>query len=155
MTETLLHSQAEIVRQLMIDLALGTSASAWPVYFSNEPATPDDCLTVYNKVGVQHGRTHDDGVTQEHHGIQVRVRAMLHVDGYIKAKAVVDAFDQSVNNTLVTITDNTSRITDYIIHAITRQNDVFSLGYESPTSRRRLFTVNAVVSIRLLSTIGT
>lgn len=149
MSGTLNHSQAEIIRQLLIDLGLGSSASAWPVYYSNEPDTPDNCITVYNKVGSVQGRTHDNGETQEHHGVQVRVRSITHSVGYLKARRIAEAFDTQVRLEVVTVDTD-----EYLVHAITRNSDVFSIGFESPTSRRRLFTVNAVVSIRLLSTLG-
>ena len=141
------HSPAEIVRQFLIKKELGSDAGAtWPVGYSVEPEAPDNVLTIYDKVGQQHGRTHDDGETQEHHGIQVRVRyGGSYHPGWLKAKNIHDTFDTDCWNETVTIGSD-----EYMIHGITNTSDVLSIGYEG-TSRRRLFAVNALVSVTLLS----
>jgi len=79
MPGTLTHSPSDIVRQLLVNLALGVDpttdeTSDWPIYESREPDLPDDCITVYNTADKLQGRTMTDGETQGQEGIQVRIR---------------------------------------------------------------------------------
>ena len=140
------HSPAEIVRRVLIALGLGADPQAvspeWPVYAVSETNNPDNVITVYNTTGTQSGRTRD-GERQEHHGIQIRVRSAYEAIGYQKARDIAVALDQDVYQEPVAIDGKA-----YRVHAITRTSDVLSLGRQTPNTERRLFTVNAVVSLR-------
>lgn len=130
----------------MIALGLGTDPASngpWPVYAAGEPDKPDSAITVYDTVGRQEGRTHVDGEAQEHHGVQVRVRSAAHTAGYAKARAVAVALDEDVLMNSVHI-----GAASYRVWAVARTGDVLSLGKESPDSKRSLFTINALVSLR-------
>jgi len=146
----LAHSPADITRKAMVLLGLGTMPSQqeeWPIFTALEPASPDNCVTVYDTTGRQSGRTHNDGEVQEHHGIQVRVRAKTHNEGWNKARAIAHTLDTGVYQRSVLV-EEYGTPQAYLIHSFSRTSDVAALGRESPESDRRLFTVNYLVSVR-------
>lgn len=145
MSGSLDHSPADVIRYLLISLGLGTlpeDGAAWPIYCDQEPDRPDNCLTIYNTAGRDNGRVMINGERQEHHGFQVRIRAVTPVVGYPKARAIAVAMDQDVNRDSITI-----GYSEYLIHSISRTTDVFSLGEEVPASKRKIYTVNAVATL--------
>ena len=148
MPGTLTHSPADVMRWLLIDMGHGTDPATeplglWPAYAGGEPATPDEVITVYDTAGVIDGFTMTDGEAQERHGIQIRVRSATHRRGYNKSRAIAVALDQDVYQETVTI-DGTA----YLVWTATRTTDVLAIGKESPTSKRSIFTLNALVSMR-------
>ena len=148
MSGTLAHSPADVIRKLLVNLALGSDANAvpaeaWPVFASGEPASPDSVITVYDTAGKNDGRAMATGERSEHYGIQVRVRSAAHTAGYAKAQAIAIAFDETVTQNAVTIGSTT-----YLVHAVSRRGPVLNIGKETPTSKRSLFTLNALVSLR-------
>lgn len=145
MSSPLLHSPADIVRVLLVNLGLGANPpnSTWPVYSTNEPDIPDNCITVFDTVGKGDGRSMTDGELFDHYGIQVRVRATTFSVGYQKVNAIRVAFSESVIEEVVTISG-----TNYLVKSITQISQIFPLGKEVPTSRRTLFTVNALVTVK-------
>lgn len=145
-------SPADVVRQLLIDLSAGSEPNGdpWPIFASFEPdkpEVPDNIVTVYDTLGTISGRTHTDGETQEHHGIQVRVRSDSPVAGYAKAREIADKLDKQVLRTLVTIIIGGFGFA-WRVQSVTRTSDVIALGKEIPTSHRNVFVVNAIVSLR-------
>lgn len=152
MSGSLSHSPAEVIRQLLIDLGVGTVPSAlgnWPIHVAREPDKPDSAITVYNTTGRDHGRTMNDGERQEHLGIQVRVRDMNHDDGFEKAQAVAMVLDQTVRLNTVTVSDRVGTgSATYTVYSVSRTTGVIIVGEERPDSRRNIFTINAVVSLR-------
>lgn len=147
MSTPLAHSPADILRRTLIATGQGNDppTSPWPVYAAGEPNAPDNVVTVYDTLGRGDGRAMPTGERTEHHGVQVRVRAGTHKDGYAKARAVAVALDESIYDVAVTLDAQ-----QYLVHSVTRTGDVLALGKESPTSRRSLFTINALVTIRAL-----
>ena len=146
MSGSLDHSPADILRYLLIDLGLGTlpsSAGVWPVYATKEPDSPDSCITVYDTEGTRDGRTMANGEVQQHYGAQVRVRAPTHALGHAKANAVAEALDKQVWLDTVTIGSSV-----YMVYAVSRRSGPFSLGEESPTSKRVIFTLNVTIAVR-------
>lgn len=146
MPGTLTHSPGDVVRQLLIGLGLGTDpadSGLWPVFAAVEPNTPDNCITLYDTESRRHGRTQTDGEIQEHHGIQFVIRSATYASGYTKARAIAVAADETVYQNTVTISG-----TSYTVHQISRTGDVLALGQQTPESKRYLFTINAVVSLR-------
>lgn len=144
MPGTLTHSPAQIIKKLMVDMGLGLEPPnvPWPIYYSSEPDAPDSVITVYDTQGLTGQRANPDGERSEFHGIQVRVRAANHGNGFLKGRAIAVAFDQDVYLESVTIGAAT-----YMVQAITRTSDVLVLGKDTPTSKRSLFTLNAVCSL--------
>lgn len=149
MSGSLDHSPADVLRHLLINLSLGTlptDEGAWPVYATQEPDSPDNCITCIDTAGVQDGRTMTDGMMHEHYGIQVRMRATTHAVGHAKASAIAVALDQDVAMDSVVIGSDV-----YNVHAVSRRSGPFSIGEESPTSKRRVFTLNVIAAITQLS----
>ena len=145
MSGQLAHSPADVVRRALIAEGLGTDPSAagsWPIHADREPNSPDSCITVYNTQGKIDAQELVGGMTLEHHGIQIRVRAARGETGYTKARAIAVSIDTNVSNASVTISNST-----YLVTVITRTGDVLPIGRE-PTSDRSLFTINAVVDLR-------
>ena len=145
MPQTLTHSPADIVRRVLIDLGLGVDppSTPWPVFASGEPDTPDNCITVYDTAGLDHGRSMIDGELFGHNGVQVRVRSNSHATGWTKADAIQTGMAKSVYQETVTISGQA-----YLVHAIAKIGDVLTFGKETPTSKRSLFTINALASIK-------
>lgn len=141
------YSPADVVRFALIELDLGNLPpdTPWPIYAFSEPDAPDDVVTLYDTTGRAHGKTHYDGESQLHHGIQVRVRAARPDKGYTKAKAIATALDQQIDGTEVTV----DRV-DYRIHAAHVVGDVLFIGKEIPESKRSIFVLNILTSVRQL-----
>jgi len=146
MSGALDHSPADIVATLLIALGLGQSPTentpTWPIFVSREPDTPDSVITVYDTSGRLQGRFQTSGEVQEAFGIQVRVRDASHQDGYAKARAIAVALDESISQESVTVDAATYTVVD-----VARTSGVFTLGTESPESKRNIFTINAVASL--------
>ncbi len=145
MSGALSNSPSQVIQQLLVDLGVGTLPSAdgsWPISASQERDKPDAVITVYDTAGVPDGRTMIDGVMQEHYGFQVRIRSTTHATGYTKASEIQNVIDSSVQNTSVTVSSSV-----YAVASITRTGSIIALGKE-PSSKRSLFTINAVVAIR-------
>ena len=146
MAGVLNHSAADIICQLMLDLSLGTSYQLsldWPVYVSQEPDSPDNCLTVYDTTPLLQGRAMIDGEVQERDGIMVRIRGATFLEARDKAVAIAIAFDQSVERTMVTIGSHV-----YRIQAISKTSGPIDLGKNVPDTKHHVFTYNATVSVR-------
>ena len=148
---TLTHSPADVTRWCLIALGLGADPEAsnvWPIYATSEPDAPDSVLTVYDTVGQSDGRSMNGGELFTQHGIQVRVRAPTHGNsGWTKADAIRHALAVSVYDEEVAIADTASR---YLVSCYSRIGEVMVLGKDAPTSKRSLFTINALVSLRQL-----
>jgi len=148
MSNGLDHSQADVVRWLLIAQSIGTDPSlstAWPIYVANEPDTPDNLITVYDTAGIFEGRIQRTGEKVERRGIMIQVRGTSHPVTWAKMNALKLALDESVNKTLVDI-----GINQYIVYSISRQSGPISLGRE-PSTNRFLFSINSVVTLRQLS----
>jgi hypothetical protein len=146
MSTALNHSPKYIVRQLLVDLDLGTDPSlseAWPIYDTSEPDTPDNCITVYGPVGIEGGHIQYSGQLLVMQGIQLRIRSLDPETGWLKAHALARAIDETVYQDTVTLSGST-----YYIQSITRRGDIIELGKDYQNSERYLFTVNAVVALR-------
>lgn len=142
----LLHSPADIISRLLVTKGQGVapivgSPTPWQVYVSGEPPTPDQCLTVYDTTSQDDGRSMLTGETWQHYGFQVRIRALDHPTGYVKAEAIHTALDEAVYDEFVTIDGTT-----YNVHSVSATN-LLCLGKEASSSGRRLFTVNGLSSI--------
>lgn len=146
MPGTLAHSPAEIVRQLLVDLSLGTNRadnSDWPVFDSSEPDSPDNCITVYDTVGTSQGRIMFDGFQEGYDGVQIRIRSTTHDVGWAKADAIKLALD-ALYQRMVAV--STSR---YEIHSINRVSapSVEVRGKDTPSTKRSLFFINCLLHV--------
>lgn len=142
------HSAADVTRRLLIDLGLGTDPDdndAWPIRVHNEPSTPDACITVYDTTGRTGKRSMPDGENLEYDAVQMRVRAGSHMTGWRKAKQIKNALETQVRQDEVVIGADLYKVWAYV-----RIGSVLSLGNDGE-SKRKLFTVNAEVSIRQIN----
>lgn len=140
------HSPDNILRHLLIGLGVGTLPSAqgtWPISASVEPNSPDNVITTYNTTPLIHGRV-QHGETQQHYGAQIRVRAAGHSVGYVKANSITQVLD-GVSTQYVTVDSS-----NYLVWA-THHRGILSLGREVDQSRRHVFTINLISSIRKIS----
>lgn len=149
------NSVAAVVQYLLIQLGLGVLPSAgsasqpWPVYRSLEPDQPDNAVTVYSTESVMEGREHVGSQMQSHYGFQVRVRATNDDLAQLKANAVAQALDPLAGYvvTLAPSVGDPSVVPHaYLLASVTRKGDPLSIGNESPTSARKIYTVNAIVA---------
>lgn len=149
MSGPLLHSVAEIVQKALIDAALATDPEdegAWPAFFGKHPDKPDSSICTYQTEGRMQGRAHNGGDMQGPKGIQIRIRADTASNGQSKARGIITLLDRTIRQTSVSLESST-----YLIEAITRTGDAVPLGPEIGASHRRLFTINAVVTVRQVS----
>ena len=144
---TLTHSLAEIMQQLLIDLNLGTMPGpphgTWPVFATGEPTDPEDVISVRDTQGIQFGRHMGDGEFYEDQGAIIRVRAATHVAARTKIFAITDALDKTVYRTYVTVGG-----IGYCVHSVQRTGRPIPIGKESPVSRRTVFVLNVLVSVK-------
>lgn len=144
----LTHSPADILRWALIGLGLGLTPSTtpWPIYASSEPDIPDNCITTYDSIGNDDGRLMIDGSLQQHQGVQIRIRSVDHATGWRRAALARSMLAQQIYDTLVTINSSS-----YIIHSINRISNILALGKEIPTSKRSIFVINAVISVKQIA----
>lgn len=144
--DSLAHSPADIIRHLFIQLGLGTLKSnngLWPISAISELPTPDNTITVYDTSGTLGGRIQKNGIIHEQYGIAVRVRSLDPIEGYRKVDAIKSAMDQSIKQNVIEIDEYR-----YLINCVNRKGGILSIGKESPTSSRNLYTLNALANIQ-------
>lgn len=151
MAGRLYHGPGDVLRFALIADGVGTLPSAggaWPVEYPREPTSPDEVVTVRNTAGVQEGLTGPDEERQEHHGVQIRIRAREPRSGWDKANAVAVRLDKIRNVDVTVPNPSPAAATVYRLLAITR-GDVIDLGKEVGTSDRNVYTINALVDLEL------
>lgn len=120
-------SPAMLVRQYLIAATVlqDVSGTTWPSFYGTEPASPDQCVTLYDTGGLA---ANPDGPYSDPL-IQVRVRSHSYADGYAKAEAVRDALILP-----------TGHVIDGEIFKFWLTSDVAKIG--SDDNNRELFTIN-------------
>lgn len=145
MSSSLHHSQADVLRWLLVSLGIGTDPTddvSWPIHASSEPDLPDNMLTIYDTTGITEGRIQRTGETVEHRGVTIQIRGTDYRTAWSKSNAVRVALDESISVSSVSIGGY-----NYTVHAVTIKSGPLALGKE-PTTNRFLFTINAVMSLR-------
>ncbi len=147
-SDTLLTSPASILAAYIIDgledMSDGNSGGTWPLFISAMPDSvnvKEDCGAVYNTTGFKDGRLMEGQVIQ-HYGVQLKIRSEDHDTGWAKAEAIASSLD-AVYNTLITKDE-----VEFVLKNISRTSPVISLGLEVGTSRKNLFTVNFILTIK-------
>jgi len=135
------HSPSEVLRQLLIDLGLGTSGTTWTVYVNTMPETPDNCISVNDTEAVDTARAQATGVTTSVHGAQILVRGVTFATARAKVQAIHAALDESVLRTAVTVST-----TNYVVQAVSRIGEGIPLGTDG-VSKRHLHSINVRVSL--------
>lgn len=150
----LTHSPADIIRYLLIHAGGGVlppSTNAWPIYAWQEPDLPDNVVTLYDTSGKMDGRIHD-GEHQQHEGVQIRVRAAVASDGNTKIRGLVEILDKQILNTIVVCNNvSGSGTSTYKVISVTRPGTIMSIGKDTPTTKRAIFTCNLLVTVEQLS----
>lgn len=147
MSGSLTHSPSQIVQRLLVDLSLGTLASAagsWPIVCGEEPDETTgrgSQIFVAGTEGLLQGRSNIDGFVFEKHGIQIRIRDTRYEDGRTKASAIQVALDAVVLRSVV-ISSST-----YIVTGFHRNGSVVEIGREIGTNRH-LFSLNGYLTVR-------
>jgi hypothetical protein len=146
------HSAAQVVAQVLQNMGLGGSptggslTTSWPVYYSNEPNEPDNCITVYDTIGTSSGRSMIDGELWYHYGVQIRIRATDHFTGWQKADSIRTAIAKQIFAMKLPIGVN-----NYLVPAVSRIGSVLAIGVDNPHTKRKVFTLNAVTAIQQLN----
>lgn len=146
---TLDHEPQAVARKLMLDLALGVApdeGSDWQIHKDYEPADPDRVVTVAGTAGVQGGTSQVDGEMFEKHGLQVRVRGRTVAESYAKVKEIDEAFKFGVLMRSVTLDG-----VRYAVHCVRRTGSLLPVERDTPTSRRSVHTLNALMTVRQAS----
>lgn len=144
MSLVMAHSPADIIRNMLIALGIGTEPvdeGAWPVSAYSEKDTPDAVITVYNTPGVVDGKTGATNDIFEHYGYQIRVRATKNPTAAVK----IYQMDQTLGDVLMQQVNVDDKV--YIVCAVVRKGAIVDGGKESPTSQRNFYTLNAVSAI--------
>jgi hypothetical protein len=142
---TLVHTHANIIRQLLTDAGLGILPSVsgdWPVTHSNEADRPDNFLTVRGTTGQSDGRSMIDGELFEHRGWQIRVRSTNEDVGHTKANAIRQ-YLSGVLNQLVNIDG-----TQYVVQCFSRIGTILYIGKDTPNGKRTIHTLNGLITVR-------
>lgn len=158
MPNTLTHPPSQIVQNLLIGEGLGVRAAVgnetnWPVFYSKEPSSPDNCITVYDTTGKSGGRSMIDGELLGHEGIQLQIRSQTYLGGWNKSNSLQRFLAQGALRKVVHVpvnTDNNLSAADYLVHCFSNISDVLKLGLEVPTAKRSLFTINTLVTVKML-----
>lgn len=149
MSLALLHSQADIIRRLLIQLGVGTAPETytgdagpqWPVYAADEPDAPDNAITVYDTAPVSKGRIMIGGEQIQDLGFTATVRGD-HVYGFRKAKEAEIALNESVYDALVNIDG-----AQYIVHSCNQLTLVAFGKSDLPGTMRRRFNINGLACL--------
>lgn len=148
-SQTLTDGAAEVVRQLLQDLGVGSDALArplgpWPCYSYSMPDGPDDLVVVYETANDVHGRLMADGSYGLHRGIQVMVRASDPAAASAKADEALTALATRVAYRRVTVGANA-----YMVHAVSKLNGPIYVGKDA-AARTHQYSVNGQASIAQL-----
>src|SRR5688500_13768799 len=162
MPTSLTDSQADVVRQLLLDRGHGSDPEDepeedWPVFGKNSADgefVPDDSMTVFNSAGVSAGRSQPTGELIGHLGFTVRFVAVDWRTGWAKANAVRADFatggDGGVRNATVVIENGVLPARTYAVASVSRLSEVVDNGKE-PTSKRNVFTLTGLLAVRQVS----
>ena len=128
--------------------------TAWPVYYSNEPDRPDNCVTVYDTDNQDDGRSHVDGEGYFHYGFQVRVRATnsagfnAHDVGYRQGQIIQKLLEEQTKDVPIhpDVNGVFSPLARYKVLACTRLS-LRSLGADVTNTKRRIFVLNGFAAI--------
>lgn len=148
-TDVLTDNPAAIIANYLTGLALMSvpGAGDWPLYISHLPDginIADNAGVVYNTTPVKDGRSMTDGSRMQHYGIQITIRSLTEEEGWDKCNVLAGQMDVIYN--AETIFGGTT----YRVHNVTNMGGINSLGEEEGTKRRKMFTMNFLISLTKL-----
>lgn len=139
------NSPAEIIWQLLVDLADDWGGDDWDLFVNNEPESPDNTITIYDADGLMNARLQHTGEFDENPGIQIRVRSAEYAEGWVIANAIKKVLDENVYDNVVAVEGGG----DFVVETFNRSTNVLSIGHESE-SQRWVFTLNGTAVINEL-----
>lgn len=146
------YSPADITARLLVDAGVGVTGGTvgdWPIFTADEASDPDNVITVYDRDAPNQGRTMPDSEVQGQSGLQIRVRATDHLTGWAKCDEIFSLLS-SVYDTRVQIQLHPSGSKNFNVHNYCGISNIIPIGKDVSNTRRRLFTINCTVSMRLL-----
>lgn len=154
MANELLHSPADVVRQLVLDLGLGTDpddepGEDWPVFAHSLPDLPDAAMAVTDTAGRDHGSSQLTGELFTAYGWQLRVRGVTHAGGaWQKADECRRSLSERCTQRVVTLANLTGTdTTDYTVHCLHGFGQVLTGAEPSSAGRRTVFSLNGLISL--------
>lgn len=161
MAGILYHLPARIIMEMLVVDGHGVDPddyddahalkSLWPIFVDEFPNQPDNAIRVGSTTGSVQGHTQTDGEQQGDEGIQLMFRGNNPEATWRKANVVSDYLDRVLMKSVHVPelgTGTGSDTTTYLVAAVTRTTRVISLGFDVPQGKRRLFSTNALCSIR-------
>lgn len=136
-------SPAEIIYNLLDQLALVGQSGTWPASISFLSDEDDDAVAVYDTAGELDGRIMT-GEQIEHPGIQIQVRAKSYPTAWGKANEIALALDNQSQVSVAVESDAT-----YLVANVSRRGAIVPMGIDEKDGRRRhYFSINAVITYR-------
>lgn len=138
---------ARIVAQLLVDYGVAGAVggvSAWPVYIGPTPDTPDNVLVVRNTTGGDESDILPAGALDLRYGFQLMVRGRTEILSWSKTLAAAAAL-RTVHNETVMV-----GAVAYAVDAVTGLAPPLRVGEESATSKRLLYSLNGMLTVRQL-----
>lgn len=140
---SLLDPVSDIMRQLLLDLLLGTDGGdEWAIFVGLLPDTPDKAIAIYDTAGKLDGRLMTTGKQIEHKGIQIIVRAPEYLDAINKSNEIMDTLDLQNR---IDVEMESDRV--YLIQNISRSGATLPLGLNEDDRRRYHFSSNALITL--------
>ena len=148
-TNILGNSPATILVALLVDqLGICTRVADqgdWPAFLEHMPDKPDECLCVYDTMGIKDGRMMNTMETVMHHGIEILLRSRDYTAPYTKAR--------SISGDLSVLTPQNFSLLGsvYRVYNVTETTAPTHLGEEAGTIRRYYVSVNMLFAVRKVS----
>ena len=165
------NSPAEIVAQYLVNIGVGSDATAplaakfnnrhkligsgppnsvqWPVYYANEPSSPDSVITVFDTMGQINSRYMGSGIYYVYWGLQIRVRSYDHQSGWLKAESIRRILSTITTQNIVSGSYLQSNV--YCMLPFTGIGMVLPIGNDTPQTKRKIFTLNLMAIISQIS----
>lgn len=135
------HVLSRVLRQLLIDLGIGTSSGDWTTYYAGQGDTPDKMLSFVDTQSTVDREDMHAGSDQRW-AFQLMVRSTDTDSAKAKAEAARTAL-LNVYDRWVTVQN-----TAYVVHCITGLGSVLPLGADRPNSNRSLCSLNGFAIVK-------
>ena len=148
-SEILTYSPAAVIAYYLINTLSNVeepnASPTWPLYISSLPDgsnIENNAGCVYDTTGLLDGRIMRTGEVIEHHGIQIKIRAIAYQTGWQKIRETVAYLQKLLNEAL------SMGGSHFVILNMSRVSPIACIGTDE--KRRFLFTVNFLATIREL-----
>lgn len=157
MSLPLLHTPADVLSRVLIGrgylAAPAAGTTPWQAYVGGWPdGAPDRVVTLQDTAGIDQGRSQGTGETFQKYGVQVLLRSDRQDAGALKALGLRRQLAEDVGSlgyeTIAIPAQTGVGAATYQLTGVSGIGQVLPLGKESPTSRRSMFSMNLLLSIR-------